>query len=232
MYRSKARKSAIKHNKMTDNYAKGGEVEKLEANIKKLETLEKSAKDKGRKALYQKGIEKAKAQLKKAKEADKKDNKPKSKAKSKSAAKKDDAPKDKKEKGLKHLSSKRVSIDGKEVDLDSSEFCDYLLKQFKDRRDAAKSKKGKKTTSVMERVAANIEKGIAQAIKAGVKQKKAEIEKDPKKFIGRVQKLETSTKNFLEDLKGVLGNQYDSEEVKDTVSSIHKLVEELKKKMS
>lgn len=138
----------------------------------------------------------------------------------------------KKKKGVKVISSKRVSIDGKEVAMDSQEFCDYLLNQFKQRREKSKSSgKKKKTTSVMSRVSSNIEKGITQAIKGGLKDKKDEIEKNPKKFINKVEKLETSTKSFLQDLKSVMGSEYDSKEVTSTVKSINDMIDELKKKL-
>ena len=49
-------------------------------------------------------------------------------------------------------------------------------------------------------------------------------------FIGKVQKLETATKNFLQQLKEVLGSDYEAKEVADTTKAIHQMIEELKKK--
>jgi len=136
-------------------------------------------------------------------------------------------------KGIKVLSSKRVMIDGEEVAINSQEMCDYLLAEFKKRRAKAKDSKGKKkkTKSVMAKVSDNIEKGITQAIKQGVKNKKSEIKKDPKAFFGKVKKLETATRGFLNELKNVLGKDFNSKEVTSTIKGIQDLVAELKKKV-
>jgi len=185
------------------------------------------------KEMYKESVEKLKSQLSSG--AGEK-SAPANKKKPAPAKEKKPAPApapSKKKKGVKMISSKTVSIDGKEVSMDSQEFCDYLLKQFKDRRDKSKSTGAKKkTTSVMSRVSSNIEKGVAQAIKAGEKDKKAQINKDPKPFIKKIEKLETSTKSFLQDLKDVMGGEYDSSEVSSTVKSINSMIEELKKKMN
>ena len=136
-------------------------------------------------------------------------------------------------KGVKILSSKRVSVDGTEMEMDSKEFCDYLLSAFNKRREKAKSQKGakKKTTSVMSRVSDNIEKGVTQAIKSGIKDNKVEIHKNPAPFIGKIKKLETSTKNFLNDLKEVMGKEFDTKEITQTTKAIEELIADLKKKV-
>jgi hypothetical protein len=130
------------------------------------------------------------------------------------------------------LSKKRVVVNGKEMNTDSKEFCDYLTDEFIKRKEQAKSKKGtrKKTKSVMEQVATKIEQGVEKAIKTGITKQKPTLKKNPKVFIGKVQKLETATKNFLTQLKEVLGTDYDAKEVSDSVNAIHKLIEDLKKK--
>jgi uncharacterized protein (UPF0335 family) len=188
--------------------------------------------------LYKEKVEVLKAKLPAKKEEKKKDapakKEPAKKAPAKKKeAKKEDTTKSKPKKGVKMISSKKVSVDGKEMDMNSQEFCDYLLSSFKERRAKAEENKGKKkkTTSVMSKVSANIEKGVVQAVKAGIKQKSAEIKKDPKQFIKKVEKLEGSTKSFLDDLKDVMGAEFDSKEVTATVKEISKMVDELKKKM-
>jgi hypothetical protein len=135
-------------------------------------------------------------------------------------------------KGIQLVSRKKVTIDGKEYGTDSKEFCDYLTADFIKRREEAKKKKGsrKKTKSVMQQVTDNIEKGIEKAIKTGIEKQKPNLKKNPKVFIGKVQKLETATKNFLQQLKEVLGNDYDAKEVTDTANAINKMIEDLKKK--
>jgi len=144
------------------------------------------------------------------------------------------APVKKTPKGVQMLSKKRVVIDGKEMNTDSKEFCDYLTDEFIKRKEQAKSKKTtrKKTKSVMAQVSTKIEQGVEKAIKTGISKQKPTLKKNPQVFIGKVEKLETATKNFLQQLKEVLGSDYDAKEVTDTANAIKKLIEDLKKKYS
>jgi hypothetical protein len=144
------------------------------------------------------------------------------------------APVKKVPKGVQMLSKKRVVVDGKEMNTDSKEFCDYLTDEFIKRKEQAKSKKGtrKKTKSVMAQVSSKIEQGVEKAIKTGIARQKPTLKKNPQVFIGKVKKLETATKNFLQQLKEVLGTDYDAKEVTDTANAINLLIEDLKKKYS
>jgi hypothetical protein len=137
-------------------------------------------------------------------------------------------------KGVQMLSKNKVVVNGKEMSTDSKEFCDYLTDEFIKRKEKAKSKKGsrKKTKSVMEQVSSKIEQGVQKAIKTGISKQIPTLKKNPIVFIGKVQKLETATKNFLKQLKEVLGNDYDAKEVADTTKAIHKMIDDLKKKYS
>ena len=135
-------------------------------------------------------------------------------------------------KGVQMVSKKIVLVNGKEMNTDSQEWCDYLTAEFIKRKEQAKKNKSsrKKTKSVMAQVSTKIEQGVEKAIKTGVSKQMPTIKKNPQVFIGKVQKLETATKNFLTQLKEVLGSEYDAKEVTDTTKAIHKLIEDLKKK--
>lgn len=135
-------------------------------------------------------------------------------------------------KGVVMLSKNKVSVNGVEMDRDSKEFCDYLTAEFVKRKEQAKSNKATrtKTKSVMAQVSTKIEQGVEKAIKTGISKQKPALSKNPQVFIGKVEKLETATKNFLTQLKEVLGTDYDAKEVSDTTKAIHKLIEDLKKK--
>jgi hypothetical protein len=134
--------------------------------------------------------------------------------------------------GVQMVSKKKFIVDGKEMSTDSKEFCDYLTAEFIKRKEKAKENKTnrKKTKSVMEQVSTKIEQGIQKAIKTGIAKQKPSLKKNPQVFIGKVQKLETATKNFLQQLKEVLGSDYDAKEVTDTTNAIHQMIEDLKKK--
>ena len=135
-------------------------------------------------------------------------------------------------KGIQIISKKKVMLNGKEYNTDSKEFCDYLTDEFIKRKEQAKSKKGsrKKTKSVMEQVSMKIEQGEQKANKTGISKQIPTLKKNPLIFIGKIQKLETATKNFLTQLKEVLGSDYDAKEVTDTTKAIHQMIDELKKK--
>lgn len=136
-------------------------------------------------------------------------------------------PKEKPSKGVKVTGSSTVTVDGKEMDMNSSEFCDYLLKQFRERREKSKNAPKKKTASVMAKITANVEKSVVQAIKSSVASNKKEIEKNPNFFVKKVEKLETSTKSFLESMKEVLGDDFKQGEIASTMKSIEELTESL-----
>lgn len=227
-------------------YNDGGEIQKKIDRFTKLIEDPRSTQDE--KERYKIAIEKFKAMLPKEekkeeekKEDKKEDKKPaEKKASKKSSEKKEEKKEEEKEKpaekkkGVQVLSSKRVMIDGKEVDIDSPEFCTYLVSKWHERRAKAEENKTKKkkTKSVMAKVSEKIEQGITTAIKEGIKDQKDIIEKNPTVFIGKVQKLETATENFLKNLKDVLGDEYDAKEVTATTKAIHEMIAELKKKYS
>ena len=132
--------------------------------------------------------------------------------------------------GISVVNTKTVSVDGKEMKMDSAEFCAILLDKWKGRRNKSKTKSGKKTTSVMSRVTTNIEKGIKQAIKGGVDKSKKTIAKNPTPFFNKIDKLESSTKSFLESLKAVMGDEYEKSEIATTMKTIESFVADLKEK--
>ena len=136
-------------------------------------------------------------------------------------------PQAKTSKGVKVTGSSSVTVDGKEMDMNSKEFCDYLLKQFRDRREKSKNAPKKKTASVMAKITANVEKSVVQAIKSSVASNKKEIEKNPNFFVKKVEKLESSTKSFLQSMKDVLGDDFKQGEIASTMKSIEELTESL-----
>jgi hypothetical protein len=212
----------------------------IEKKITQLEALYFNPKTDAKfKPLYKKGIEELKAKLEKAEPkvtATAQKEKPKAPAKknvSKVVAK-STKPKveEKVTRQVKKISSKKVEIDGKQYDIDSKEFCDYLVEQFKERRSKSKSapKKASKPKSVMKSVATKIESGVTTAIKKSASRQETTLKKYPAVFIGKVEKLEEATKNFLTQLKSVLGKDYDSKEITETTNAIQKLIDDLKSK--
>lgn len=157
-----------------------------------------------------------------------KEEKPKSKAgRPKATTSTKSEAKAKPQKGVKVTGSSRVSIDGKEVDMDSKEFCDYLLTKFKERREKSKNAPKKRTPSVMSKITTNVERSVVQAIKSSVESNKKAIEKNPDFFVKKVEKLESSTKSFLQSMKDVLGDDFKEKEISSTLKNIEELTESL-----
>ena len=157
-----------------------------------------------------------------------KEEKPKSKAgRPKGSTSTKSEAKTKPQKGVKVTGSSTVSIDGKEVDMDSKEFCDYLLSKFKERREKSKNAPKKRTPSVMSKITTNVERSVVQAIKSSVESNKKAIEKNPDFFVKKVEKLESSTKSFLQSMKDVLGDDFKEKEISSTLKNIEELTESL-----
>jgi hypothetical protein len=111
--------------------------------------------------------------------------------------------------------------------MDSKEFCDYLLSKFKERREKSKNAPKKRTPSVMSKITTNVERSVVQAIKSSVESNKKAIEKNPDFFVKKVEKLESSTKSFLQSMKDVLGDDFKEKEISSTLKNIEELTESL-----
>lgn len=205
-----------------------------EIDSRKSEKTESKPKPKPQQRRKPKVKPEAKEDKEEKEEKEDKPSKPRRKPRRKPSAKQDKKPaKPKGKRGVQMLSTRKVSVDGVEMNMNSQEFCDYLLAEFKERRIKAEERKSKKkkTKSVMAKVSDNIEKGISQAIKESVKTNKAKIQRNPREFFGKVKKLETATRSFLNSLKSVLGKEFEQKEVTSTIKGIKDLVEELKKQV-
>ena len=140
----------------------------IQKKITQLEALYNNPKtDEKFKPLYKKGIEELKAKLEKAEskvtETIKKE-KPKAPAKknvSKVVAKSTKPKVEQKVKSeVKNISAKIVEIDGKQYSIDSKEFCDYLVAEFKERRATSKTKTKTKTQPKENKLIENLKKGL------------------------------------------------------------------------
>lgn len=125
---------------------------------------------------------------------------------------------------------KSVVIDGKEISSSDADYCEKLLAAWAGRREKAiESAKKHKTKSVFERITDKVEQAVTQAIKT-IPAK--EIAANPKKHIEAFQRLEMSMEEFLNDFHKVMGDEYDSKDVKDAIYGIRELIEGLKKKFN
>ncbi len=133
------------------------------------------------------------------------------------------APVKKKVPVVKKPSVKKVFIvDGKEINENDVNFCEKVLSAWKKRRKLAKTAASTyRTKSVMriitEKVADTIEKAVNNV-------SAEEIKKNPKAFLSKVDKLEKSAVEFLNNFKEVLGVDFDKSEIKKEFDEFEKMI--------
>jgi hypothetical protein len=133
---------------MKRRYNDGGEIKKKIADLQKL--IKNPKTDAKFIPLYQKGIDKLQAKLQTIEpqevEVEIKTPKPRVEKTAPKVAK-TTKPKavEKVAKSVKKMDGEKVEIDGVIYDIDSKEFCDYLVEEFKERRANSVSKKAGKT---------------------------------------------------------------------------------------
>ena len=147
---------------MKSRYNDGGEIRKKIADLQKLINNPKT--DAKFIPLYQKGIEKLQAKLQTIEPQEVEVETPKPRVE-KTAPKvaKTTKPKavEKLAKSVKKMDGEKVEIDGVIYDMDSKEFCDYLVKEFKQRRANSVSKKAGKTSKPKKSsLIENLKKGL------------------------------------------------------------------------
>ena len=149
---------------MKRRYNDGGEIKKKIADLQKL--IKNPKTDAKFIPLYQKGIEKLQAKLQtiEPQEVEVEIETPKPRVE-KTAPKvaKTTKPKavEKVAKSVKKMDGEKVEIDGVIYDMDSKEFCDYLVEEFKQRRANSVSKKAGKTSKPKKSsLIENLKKGL------------------------------------------------------------------------
>lgn len=149
---------------MKRRYNDGGEIKKKIADLQKL--IKNPKTDAKFIPLYQKGINKLqeKLQTTEPKEVMVETKMPKQRVeKIASKVAKTTKPKavEKVAKSVKKMDGEKVEIDGVIYDIDSKEFCDYLIEEFKERRANSVSKKaGKVSKPKTSNLIENLKKGL------------------------------------------------------------------------
>lgn len=117
---------------------------------------------------------------------------------------------------------------GKKIKGLNEEDCKELLKDVRERRRKQKSsEKRSKSKPVIEKVA----KHVATAVKQAVDNVSAEdIKDDPKGEISKMEKVANLAKKFLQDLRAILGEDYDKEAINEEMKEVHDMIAGIKKK--
>lgn len=162
----------------------------------------------------------------KKEEAAKPTEKKEAPAKKEAKPKKEKKAKAKKEKKQKEKKpAVKLKVGEKEISEISAAEC---LEQWRKRREAAKKSARKaKTTSVFSRITDKIESAVEAAIK---NTPASEIKKDPEKYINRWEVIGRETKNFLQNFKVWLKEDYDEGDVKEFTKHFDDFISSLKKK--
>jgi hypothetical protein len=112
-----------------------------------------------------------------------------------------------------------------------AEFCSKLKAAFKKRRAAAKANSGKrrKTKPVFGVITTSVKNAVSKALHS-VPTK--EIEKNPKQFLVKAERLEKSAIRFLEDFKSILGNDYKKSEITSEFGELEKAIKQFVAKVT
>ena len=118
---------------------------------------------------------------------------------------------------------KKVRAFGQVVEYkNDSEFCKQLIKAFKKRRKASKKDgKRRKTKPVFGVITTSVKNAVSKALHS-VSEK--EIEKNPKAFLAKAERLEKSAIRFLEDFKAILGSDYKKSEITSEFGDLEKSI--------
>lgn len=111
------------------------------------------------------------------------------------------------------------------------EFCAKLKAAFKKRRAAAKSAGGKrrKTKPVFGVITNSVKNAVSKALHS-VSTK--EIEKNPKQFLAKAERLEKSAMRFLEDFKSILGNDFKKSNITSEFGELEKAIKQFVAKIA
>lgn len=106
--------------------------------------------------------------------------------------------------------------------------CDELIAAYEERQaQVKKSARKAKSRSVFSIIADKVQGAVSKAFKSVPHE---EFKADPKGTIKDFEKLEAAATGFLESFKAILGDEYESAEVKTFESELGKLIASLKKK--
>jgi vacuolar-type H+-ATPase subunit I/STV1 len=131
-----------------------------------------------------------------------------------------------------NATSKKARAFGQVIEYKNDvEFCAKLKAAFKKRRAAAKSTAGKrrKTKPVFGVITNSVKNAVSKALHS-VPTK--EIEKNPKQFLAKAERLEKSAMRFLEDFKSILGNEYKKSNITSEFGELEKAIKQFVAKVS
>ncbi len=200
------------------------DIEKLEKKLKN-PIINESAKESIREKLETVKKELSDTEDKKPKTSKKSsvksvEDKPEKKSKDSAPVKKQD-----KKAVAKKEDSKTVTINGKTL---STEDCTEILKEYSTaRKKAKKSIKKSRSRSTATRVAANVAHAIETAIKSVPPE---EISLHPLRETGKFRRLKETGEEFLKAFKSVIGDEYNTVDIKKEFDDVDKLINNLYKK--
>jgi hypothetical protein len=164
-----------------------------------------------------------KEELAKALESEKKPSTPKKSTPNKATEKK---PTTKKAVAKKPKEKAYIVFEGEKIYEDDKNYCDKLVSAWEKRKTKAKTQaKKRKTKPVTQRVASNIASAVTKGIQTIGND---EIKSNPKKAIGKMERLEKAGKEFLEAYEDIVGDTVTKAEINEEFEGIDKIIEKAK----
>jgi hypothetical protein len=204
------------------------DVKEATEEVKKTEKKVDEADNTSEKKKAEKEVKEAKEDLKEAKEilkdlkdfSEKADKVEKKVSKIKRAS---SPTKMKKPDGVPAKDEKTVRAFGQTITYkNESDFCKNLITAFKSRKEASKKTgKRKRTKPVFNVITSNVKNVVSKALNSVSKK---EIERNPKQFLQKAKSLEKSAIRFLQDFKGILGDDFKKSEITSEFGELEKSI--------
>ena len=119
-----------------------------------------------------------------------------------------------------------IIFEGEKIYENDKNYCDKLVEAWEKRKEKAKSQaQNRKTKPVTQRVASN----IASAVTKGIQTISSdEMKSNPKKAIGKMERLEKAGKEFLDAYEDIVGDTVTKAEIKEEFDGIDKIIKKAK----
>lgn len=204
------------------------DINQIKSDLEKAKRQLAAAGSDDEKAFAQKKIDKLQAQLADAEKAgeSKKNDEPAKPAKKRGRKKGSTKPDAKKS---KPKARKYIEYKGVKYYEGTDEYCRLGKKMIEERKRKRAKTQGKyKTKSTSFKIGEDIADAVEKAIKSVPK---SDIKEYPDKYVKRFRDLLKAGESFLSTFRAVLGEEYDNEEIKDSLDTVKALIDEIKGKV-
>lgn len=120
---------------------------------------------------------------------------------------------------------KTIEYKGKTITEKDIEYCDAIKAAWEGRRaKAKKSAKKFKTKSITQKIGGDIAGAVVKAIKHVEHEDKLKIQKNPKAYVTKIEKIEMYANKLSSSFRDLLGEDYKSTQMKKEMDDIEKAI--------